>query len=198
MNEILERHDSAVLADDVDFKQRIIDIIAVPWGQEAEVLWRGEPWREVFERGAFDGIEDHAGRVPVNREHKRGDTVGKVVNLNPYDDRGLIASVKVARTLRGDETLQLAAEGMIGASLGYFVKRGSDVMLNRSAMLRRVKRAFLDHLAMTEAPSYAGAVPVAVREAPLSDAAGEPLRTPVLDVYTNDDVLTWAAGRVGR
>lgn len=198
MNEILERHDSAVLAGDVDFKQRVIEIIAVPWGQEAEVHWRGEQWREVFERGAFDGIEDHAGRVPVNREHTRGDTVGKVVSLDPYDDRGLIASVKVARTLRGDETLQLAAEGMIGASVGYFVKRGSDVLLNRSAMLRRVKRAFLDHLSMVEAPAYAGAVPVAVREGSLADVAGEPLRTPVLDTFANDDVFSWAAGRVGR
>jgi phage head maturation protease len=198
VNEILERHDAAVLADDVDFKQRIIDIIAVPWEQEAEVLWRGEPWREVFIRGAFDGIENDAGRVPVNREHTRGDTVGRVLKLDPYDARGLIASVKVARTPRGDETLQLASEGMIGASLGYFVKRGSDVLLNRKAMLRRVKRAFLDHIAMVESPAYAGAMPVAVREGPPSDAAGEPLRTPALDVFTNDDVLTWAAGRVGR
>ena len=32
-----------------------------------------------FVRGAFDGIESHAGRIRVNREHMMGDTVGKVV-----------------------------------------------------------------------------------------------------------------------
>lgn len=195
--EVLERADAAVLSDAVDFKQRIIDIIAVPWGQEAEVVWRGEVWREVFERGAFNGIEDHAGRVPVNREHVRGDTVGKVVRLDPYDERGLIASVRIARTARGDETLQLASEDMLGASVGYYVKKGSDVELNRRSMLRRVKRAFLEHLAMTEIPAFAGAVPLAVRGK--QETSGQPVRaTPGLDAFLNDDVLNWARGRVGR
>ncbi len=194
--EILERRDSSVLSDDVDFRQRIIDVIAVPYEQEAEISWRGETWREVFLRSAFNGIENHAGRVPVNREHVIGDTVGKIVKLDPYDTRGLLASVKIARTLRGDDTLQLAAEGMLGASVGYFVKRGSDVEMNRRAMLRRVKRAFLDHLAMTASPAYVGAETVAVREGlSAPPAAGEPLVTPFLDEVLADDVFVWAKNR---
>ena len=51
------------------------------------MFWRGEMWRESFERGAFDGIEDHAGRVRVNREHVKGDTVGKVVDVRPAAQR---------------------------------------------------------------------------------------------------------------
>jgi HK97 family phage prohead protease len=197
--EILERHDSAVLSDDVDFRQRIIDVIAVPYEQEAEIAWRGETWREVFLRSAFNGIENHAGRVPVNREHVVGDTVGKVVRLDPYDDRGLLASVKIARTPRGDDTLQLASEGMLGASVGYFVKRGSDVETNRRLMLRRVKRAFLQHLAMTESPAYVGAETVSVREGlSAQPAAGKPLLTPVLDEFLSDDVLSWANTRTSR
>lgn len=200
MTEILERFDAAVLTDQVDFPQRIVDLIAVPYGQEADVAWRGEMWREVFERDAFKGIEDHAGRVPVNREHRRGDTVGQVVKLDPYDERGLIASVRMARTDRGEDTLQLAAEGMLGASIGYYVKRPSDVLLNRSAMLRRVKRAFLEHLSMVESPAYAGAVPVGAREEPYKRGSdGEPIKaTPELDAYLNDDALLWASGRAGR
>jgi hypothetical protein len=198
VTEILERSDAAVLSDDVDFKQRIVDIIAVPYEQEAEVRWRGEVWREVFTRSAFNGIEDHAGRVPVRREHTLGETVGKVIKLDPYDSRGLLASVKIAKTLKGDETLQLAAEDMLGASVGYYVKQGSDVDLNRRSMLRRVKRAFLEHLAMTDIPAYAGAVPVAVREGlSAQPAAGEqPLVTPALDELLSDDVLSWASKRL--
>jgi phage head maturation protease len=161
--EIFERRAPAVLSDEVDFEQRIIDVIAVPYEQEAEIVWRGETWREVFARTAFHGIENHAGRIPVNREHVLGDTVGKVVRLDSYDRRGLLASMKIARTARGDDTLQLAAEGMLGASVGYFVKKGSDVETNRRTMLRRVKRAFLDHLAMVGSPAYVGADTVAVR-----------------------------------
>jgi phage head maturation protease len=195
--EILERRDAAVLADSVDFPQRIVDVIAVPYEQEAEIVWRGETWREVFSRSAFDGIEDHAGRVPVNREHHIGDTVGKIVKLDPRDPRGLLASVKIARTLRGDDTLQLASEGMLGASVGYFVKKGSDVDTNRRIMMRRVNRAFLQHLAMVESPAYVGAETVAVREGLLTPpAAGEPLVTPSLDEVLADDVFTWAKHRV--
>lgn len=195
--EVLERRDSAVLSDDVDFRQRIIDVIAVPYEQEAEVAWRGEMWREVFSRTAFNGIEDHAGRIPVNREHVVGDTVGKVVRLDPYDPRGLVASVKIARTPRGDDTLQLASEGMLGASVGYFVKRGSDVETNRRTMLRRVNRAFLQHLAMTDSPAYVGAETVAVRAGlPAQPEARVPLVTPSLDEFLADDVFVWARNRV--
>jgi len=196
VTEILERSDSAVLTEDVDFKQRIIDIIAVPYEQEAEVRWRGEVWREVFDRSAFDGIQDHAGRVPVRREHTLGETVGKVIRLDPNDSRGLLASVRIARTPKGDETLQLASEDMLGASVGYFVKKPSDVLLNRRSMLRRVMRGFLEHLAMTDIPAYVGAVPIAVREGlSAQPVAGEPLVTSELDQWLNDDILSWAKTR---
>lgn len=199
VGEILERSDAAILTDDVDFKRRIVDIIAVPYDEETEVRWRGEVWREVFTRSAFNGIEDHAGRIPVRREHTLGETVGKVVRLDPRDSRGLLASVKIAKTLKGDDTLQLAAEDMLGASVGYYVKRPSDVELNRRSMLRRVRRAFLEHLAMTDTPAYVGAVPVAVREGlPAQPAAGQPLVTPALDEFVGDDVLSWAAARLSK
>lgn len=184
----------------VDARQRIIDLVAVPWDQEAEVLWQGEPWREVFVRGAFDGIEDHAGRIRVNREHRFGDTVGKVVRFENADD-GLRAQVKVAKTERGDETLALAEEDMISASVGYRVKRPSDVQINRRTQMRRVMRAFLDHLAMVEAPAYAGAQVLSVR------AGSEGLQvveqkalpaTPALDEFANDEVLAWARTRLDR
>jgi len=72
-------HRNATLQD-VDKKLRLVDLIAVPWNEETDkVLWRGEPWREIIDRHAFDGIETHAGRIQVNREHVKGDTVGKVV-----------------------------------------------------------------------------------------------------------------------
>lgn len=194
-NEILCRDDATVR--DVDTKQRIVTVIAVPWEQETQVFWRGETWREVFTRGAFDGLENSAGRIRVNREHTKGDTVGRVVRADPADPQGLVMDVRVARTPRGDETLALAEEQMISASVGYFVKRPADVSVSKNTMLRRVNRAFLDHLSFVESPAYEGAKVLAVREAPHGLTVAEtPLpATPTLDEFLNDDVLKWALGR---
>lgn len=195
MNEIEIRNSTLT---DVDTKLRLIDLIAVPWDQETEVMWRGEKWREVFARSSFKGIEEHAGRIRVNREHQIGDTVGKVVHLDNDNDLGLLARVKIAQTPRGDETLALAEEDMISASVGYRVKSPSDVQINRRSKLRTVLRGFLDHLAMVEAPAYAGAQVLAVRAEPSGLSVVEsPLpATPSLDELMNDPLLVWAAERV--
>ena len=180
---------------DVDTKLRIIDLIAVPWDEEAEVPWKGEWWRESFQRGAFDGIEAHAGRVRVNREHVAGDTVGKVVGFEPSHKVGLWTRTKIAATLRGDETLALAEEDMISASVGYRIEKHADVEVNKRTMTRRVLRAFLDHLSMVEAPAYKGAQVLAVRAEQL-EADDAPLPdTPLLDDLMNDDVFQWARQR---
>lgn len=148
---------------DVDAKQRLIEVIAVPYGQEAPVPYRGEVWMESFERGSFDGIEQRSQPIMVNREHTRGDTVGKVVQWWPDRAEGLVAEVRVAKTLRGDETLSLAEDGMVRASIGFGV-RPRDQVLDRSKMKRRILKAFVDHLSLVEDPAYTGAEVLAVRE----------------------------------
>jgi hypothetical protein len=72
---------------EVDSRQRIITLLTVPYERWAKVEYRGEVWDEVFSRTAFDGIEKRPQRVRVNREHLRGDTVGKAVAFYP-DRRG--------------------------------------------------------------------------------------------------------------
>jgi HK97 family phage prohead protease len=183
---------------DVDTRQRLIDLIAVPWNEEGEVMWKGETWREVFVRGAFDGIEDHAGRVPVNHEHIRGQTIGKVVNFT-NGDPGLLGRVKVGRTPLGDNMLNLAEEDMVSASIGFRLGRPSDAETNNRTRLRRIKRAYVDHLALTESPVYAGARVLAVRaeQSGLDVVEQEPLPpTPALDEFRDDDVFAWARRRL--
>ena len=194
--EILVRNDSVIA--DVNQRQRLIDLIVVPWNQEAEVPWHGEIWRESFNRGAFDGIQEHAGRIRVNREHLKGDTVGRAVSMDPSHGDGLLARLKIAATPRGDDTLELAADDMLSPSAGFYNKTPSDVIVNRRMMTRRVLRAFLDHIAMVEAPAYAGARVLAVREDQSGLAtADEPLyEAPALDDAINDPVFQWAASRI--
>ena len=104
--------------------------------------------------------------------------------------------MKVAETSRGDDTLALAEEDMISASVGYRVKKPSDVQLNKRTKMRRVMRAFIDHLAMVEAPAYEGARVLAVRAEPSGLQVAEPLPpTPALDEAMDDEILAWARAR---
>src|SRR5262245_36924579 len=107
----------------VDFPQRTIDVLAVPYDQEALVEYHPELWMESFERGAFDGINDRPEQYLVQafRDHAPGESrsgtntsglIGRVTRFDPEAEAGLLASVKVAKTATGDETLQLADEGV--------------------------------------------------------------------------------------
>jgi len=195
--EILLRNDATLT--DVDVKLRLIELIAVPWEQETEVVWRGEKWRELFGRNAFNGLEDSAGRIRVNREHTKGDTVGKVVQADPKDTRGLLTRVKIVSTPRGDETLALAEEDMISPSVGYFIKTAGDVDLNKQTRLRRVHRAFLDHLSLVESPAYEGARVLAVRaeSQPVVDEGPPPAR-PNLDAMLSDPFIVQIRAQINK
>jgi hypothetical protein len=162
MSELFQRND-AVLAD-VNTKQRLITLVAVPWDIEAEVEWRGEVWNEVQRRGAYDGIQDHAGRVRVNREHKIGKTVGRLVFADPWAEDGFITRAKISETDRGNDTLGLAEDDAISGSVGYYINDPADVRLNRRTKLREVVRAWLDHLALVESPTWPQAKVLEVRD----------------------------------
>jgi hypothetical protein len=59
----------------------------------------------------------------------------------------------------------------------------------------------MDHLAMVEDPTWAGAEVLAVRAGPsgLTVVEHSPLpETPALDEAMDDDVLAWAASRLNR
>jgi HK97 family phage prohead protease len=188
-------HRAAVEVADVQYAQRIITVIAVPYDQPAMVEYRGELWEESFDRHAFDGIEKRPNRVRVNRQHDRSRTVGKAIAFHPSHEAGLLAELRIAQTPLGDETLQLADEDMLSASVGY-AARPSDVVHDRRKMTRRVNRAFLDHIAMTENPAFPGADVVDVRESGEIAVPQKRLDTPALDEFLNDEILAWAAAKL--
>jgi hypothetical protein len=193
-------HRNATLQD-VNKKLRLVDVIAVPWDEESDkVFWRGEQWKETFDRHAFDGVEDHAGRIQVNREHVKGDTVGRVIKMDPSHPDGLFTRVKMYSTPRGEETLTLADEGGAFPSVGYRVKSFNDMRLNKRTRSRRILRAFMDHLAFVEDPAFVGAEVLAVRAGQHGLSVAErPLpETPALDEAMSDDLLAWAASRLNR
>lgn len=165
---------SAVI-DDVAFGKREITLIAVPYNEEAVVSYRGSVMREKFVPGSFDGIESRSKHVTVNRDHSPERAVGIAKTFDTRSERGLISTLKLSDTPLGNESLQLAADGVLKASVSFSV-RSQDHSIRDG--LRSVYRAFLHHIALTPEPAYAGAEVLDVR-------TGEPLAeepTPNLDL----------------
>jgi phage head maturation protease len=189
----------------VDFGERILTLVAVPYEQPTPVEYRGEVWREVFSRTAFNGFDPtRHRRIPVSAvlrapafDHNDGHLVGKVTSVYPERTEGLVLDVRISSTPAGDETLQLAHDDALSPSVG-FVARGGDHVLERRTMTRRINRAFLDHLSMVPTPAYEGARVLGMRDQgpPISARDLPRLHTPELDDYLSDPLTQWASDRL--
>jgi phage head maturation protease len=183
----------------VDFPQRLIEVLAVPYEREATVEYRGELWQESFDRGSFAGVEMRANRIKAYRTHdpdpsggaSKTGLIGRTVELWPDREEGLVGSVKIAKTTLGDETLTLADEGLLDVSVGFGV-RNRDQRLDRIAHRRRIQRAFLDHLAFPNDGAYPGAQVIGVRSQPKA------ADLPRLDTPRLDEVVAWMESRRER
>lgn len=179
----------------VNYAQRLIEFVAAPYNEETVVMWRGEPWRELFERGAWDGVEKRPNRIKANREHDKTRTVGKIVNFWPSREEGLVGAARIAKTPLGDETLALADDECLGASVGYAAP-SRYVELDKTGRpgLRRVKKAFMDHLSFVSDPAWESAAVLSVRAAAQPQTAADlpPLVTPALD-----ELIAWQRARKG-
>jgi HK97 family phage prohead protease len=183
----IEFRDAPVVG--VNFAERTVELVVMPYEEEAIIEYRGELWKETFLRGSFDGVEKRTDRIPANRDHDHTRLTGRAIALHPSRVEGLVGEVRMADTPLGNETLELAHEDMVSGSAGFGV-RGSDQILDRP--YRKIKRAFLDHIAFVAAPAYQGARVLAVRdgEQPRSAADLPKLVTPNLD-----EILTWMKSR---
>lgn len=191
---VIETRASVVIGD-VDIPERIITVVAVPYEQPTKVPFRGGVWDEVFMRSAFRGMESSTRRIPVtaclklpqshrNEDHADAELVGRAARFFPDRDEGLIADLKISRTTAGDNTLELARDNALAPSAGFMVKSRLDEQLDRSKLVRRISRAFLDHIAFVATPAYPGARVLAMR----SDGSAEepPSNTPLLDEFLTD------------
>ncbi len=179
---------AAAAVSAVDFADRIIELIVVPYEQETVVEYPPGSGRLVMEqvaRGAYDGVERRPGRVKANRDHDVTRTVGLARALHPSRAEGLIGEVYISATPLGDETLRLADDGVLGGSVAMAV-RPSDQVWSEQRSRRRIVKAFLGHIAFVPDPAYVGAEVLTVRAAataspPAPDPVWVPPATPNLD-----------------
>lgn len=152
----------AVKGMDVKFPQRTIELVAVPYDEDAAVFHHGKWITESVAPGSFDGIEKRANRIKVNRDHDVLRSIGRALALYPSRLEGLVARIKISNTPDGNDALELAADGVLDASVGFAPFPGHEIYTdNRSR--RRITKAFLDHIALTGDPAYDGAQVLAVR-----------------------------------
>jgi len=167
----------------VHWAERTIELVAMPYDQDAAVVVHGRAVVESCAPFAFDGLERRANRVKVNRDHDYQRTVGRATAFYPERPEGLVARLRIAPKLAlGDETLALAADGALEASVGFAVMPGGERWLEGRSR-RRLERLFLDHIALVPEGAYDAQV-LDVRAA--SPPVGERPLTPNLD-----GVLAW-------
>ena len=160
---------------EVRYPERMIDLIAVPYDEETRVVHQGRWITETVAPGSFAGV---SGEVLVNRAHNLERPLGRVVKFHPGDPRGLRTELRIAKTSEGDEVLELAADELLGASVGFAPLPGGETY-TPDRLRRRITKAFLGHIAMTGHRAYNGARVLAVRAS--SEPPVERVPTPILD-----------------
>jgi HK97 family phage prohead protease len=156
----------------VDFQQRIIELIVMPYDERATVEHRGRMITESVAPDAFKGIEKRRrDKIPVNRDHDVTRLVGKTIGLYPERDEGLVAELKIVDTPLGQETLALASEEILNASAGFLPMPGGEQWPSRNE--RRLTKLWLGHIAMVAEPAFEGAKVLSLRS---SNASATPYR----------------------
>jgi len=176
---------------EVRHPERVIDLIAVPYDEEARVLHAGRWITETVAPGSFSGVNRD---VRVNRAHDLERPLGKVINFHPNDPRGLRVEVRVSKTPSGDEVLELAEDDLLGASVGFAPYPGGE-QYSHDRTRRRITKAFLGHIAITGDPAYVGARVLAVRSTPPAETTPRP-PTPLLDALLLERRLSALGGGI--
>jgi HK97 family phage prohead protease len=148
--------------DDLDDKYRHLIGIVVPWNASYTMP---DGRTESFDRAAFDkSVKARGDRIPLFQNHETTSAmpVGMAVSFENRQD-GLLADFKMARTLRGDESSNLARDKFVtGLSVGFRPIRNRTERRGDTDHLVRLEAA-LDHVGFVSNPAYAGAQVLAVR-----------------------------------
>jgi HK97 family phage prohead protease len=164
--------------ESVSYPERIVELMAVPYDEPAVVEYRGRILEETVAAGAFGAISNRARKFLVNFNHNPDVWLGTVLALDSANTRGLRATIKMRRTPEGDQALDDCADELLGASVGMAVAPGDQRI---DGTRRRISKAYLDHIALTPTPAYAGAAVLEVRSSPVVELALEPGATPNLE-----------------
>ena len=152
----------------VNPRRRLIELLAVPYGIDALVSVGGRTIRESFSNTAFLGEQPK--RILATRDHDPTRLVGKVTNLEPFHREGLVATLQVADTALGRESVELARDQCLDASIGFQIPDPAGEQWEGRSR-RRVTKALLREVSLVPEPAYPTRV-LDVRSPPFDDWLG--------------------------
>jgi hypothetical protein len=164
----------------VDFGRREIDVLAAPYDTATDIVDFDGAYSETIAPGAFGGVASRAARIKVLRDHHPHRVIGNCVRLDGEQPDGLHATLHVSPIPLGDESLALAADGVLDVSVGYSSQGGDRWNQDRSAVVRTNLRLW--EISLVPLPAYENARVLAVRQ--LTDFPPEDIEqagTPFLD-----------------
>ena len=148
---------------------RTVHGILVPYNTVARVSDGGPAYDEMFAPGAFTrDIQARNGdfrAVKFLYQHDHTEPIGRAVDLSE-DAAGFYGAFRVAKTARGDESLELLREGVLDAfSIGFRAidPAPGDPFDPRDVVVRT--KAALRETSLVTFPAYAGALVAGVRDA---------------------------------
>lgn len=103
-------------ATEVAFKQRQVDVVAVPFSQIITADDGEGPYREAFDSDV--AVELLRDPVPALLHHNPLSPFGRV-ELRGRTSVGLVATMHAAKTPLGDEALELASASVLYPSVGF-------------------------------------------------------------------------------
>ena len=173
---------------------RTVHGILVPYNTPARVSDGGPAYEEMFAPGAFArDIEarngDYRG-VKFLYQHQHDEPIGRAVELRD-DAAGLFGALRVAKTSKGDEVLELLREGVLDSfSIGFRpIDPAPGDPLNINEPVVRVK-AGLRETSVVTFPAYAGALIAGVRAIEPTDHHGEEVAVVEVGTTEPDGVRT--------
>lgn len=164
--------DSPVELQVRDLERREVAGRIVPYGEQIQI--RGRP--ESFAQGALADVNPST--VKLLRDHDPKKPLGKMIALEERSD-GAYAVFRVSKTQHGDEALELASDGVLSFSPGFYA--GEQ---NRSGVHTRIRA--LPETSLVTFSAYSGSKVLSVRE---KEGAMPPeTETEVAEVETRSEV----------
>lgn len=170
---------------------RTIYGLAVPFGTSTPIRDAEGTYSESFQRGAFAQTINRGAlhRVKLFVKHDRkSDPLGRAIELRE-DDAGLVAALRVSKTQRGDEIIELVRDGALDQlsigfrphktiwdDLGHVDGRRSRPASGASAIRTEVA---LDEISVVDFAAYDLAVIGGVRDTSNVASLSEPVVEPV-------------------
>jgi HK97 family phage prohead protease len=161
-------HRRMAVTADVRPKAREIDVLAVPYNSPAEVWdpFENRRYSESIAPDAFRAVKRRPNQVKVLRDHDTHRLIGSCRAVHPNRPDGLHATMKIAPTELGNESLALAEDGALHVSVGFLPDLAFDEWTkDRSAVVRHACELW--EISLVPFPAYEEADVLAVRRAPV-------------------------------